>query len=46
VLTEEQKAAVETSERHVVVLAGAGSGKTHTIVERVMELIDRGVKPE
>ncbi len=43
--TKEQQAIIETNERHVVVMAGAGCGKTYTIVERVHELLARGVPP-
>lgn len=45
-LTEEQQAVIDTDERHAVVLAGPGSGKTATMVERALELVDRGVLPE
>ena len=45
-LTEEQLEAVETHERHCVVHAGAGSGKTLLITERASELVSRGVAPE
>ncbi len=38
-LTEQQKKAVETIDRHVLVSAGAGSGKTHVLVERYVELL-------
>lgn len=43
--TKEQQAIIETNERHVVVTAGAGCGKTYTIVERVHELLAGGVQP-
>ena len=29
-----------------VIMAGAGSGKTHTLMSRVAHLVDRGIKPE
>lgn len=44
-LTDQQKEIILSKERHSVVLAGAGSGKTFTIVERVHELLSRGVQP-
>lgn len=38
-LTEQQKHAVETIEKNVLVSAGAGSGKTHVLVERYIEIL-------
>lgn len=45
-LTEQQKQAVITTDKHVLVSAGAGSGKTHVLVERYLELLrnDAGLK--
>jgi len=43
-LTEEQRRAVE-ARGGVVVVAGAGTGKTRTLVHRYLELIDRGLTP-
>ncbi len=45
-LNDEQLKVVTDGEGHVLVLAGAGSGKTRTIVYRVARLIERGVNPE
>lgn len=42
-LTREQRAAVEWGEGPLMVLAGAGTGKTTVVVERVRYLLDRGV---
>lgn len=41
-LNQEQQAAVLAREKKVLVLAGAGSGKTRTLVERVAHLIEHG----
>lgn len=43
----EQKAVIESQEKHLLVVAGAGSGKTATMVERICDLImRRGAKPQ
>lgn len=44
-LNQEQKAAVMAPEANVLVLAGAGSGKTRTLIERVAWLIQNGASP-
>ncbi|MDX1776400.1 MAG: UvrD-helicase domain-containing protein, partial [Desulfobulbales bacterium] len=38
-LNEEQMAAVTASTRHIVVTAGPGTGKTHTLVARILRLL-------
>ncbi|MBA3855805.1 MAG: hypothetical protein C0507_02740 [Cyanobacteria bacterium PR.3.49] len=38
-LTEQQKAAVFSIDKNVLVSAGAGSGKTHVLVERYIEVL-------
>ena len=46
-LNPQQQKVVETTECPLLVIAGPGSGKTHTLVERVFHLIaDKGVKAE
>lgn len=44
-LNPEQLAAATATDRHVLVLAGAGTGKTRTIIARAHHLIHSGVQP-
>jgi DNA helicase II / ATP-dependent DNA helicase PcrA len=44
-LNERQKEAVEATDGPVIVLAGAGSGKTKTLITRVAHLVAKGVQP-
>jgi len=45
-LNENQKIAAEHEDKHILVLAGAGTGKTSTIIARVEYLIRKGVNPQ
>lgn len=44
-LNKQQLAAATYSAKHLLVLAGAGTGKTRTIIARALHLISTGVQP-
>ena len=44
-LNTAQKAAVESGHEPLLIIAGAGTGKTRTLTERIKHLIDIGVDP-
>lgn len=43
---EQQLKAIECNDKHIVVVAGAGAGKTHTMIHRIKRLVDGGAEPE
>ena len=45
-LDKEQKEIVYSKSRNIVVRAGAGSGKTRVLTERIKYLLQKGIKPE
>ncbi len=45
-LNEEQARAATFGDAPLLVIAGAGTGKTRTLIHRVAALVDRGVAPE
>ena len=45
-LNKEQKDVIDHKDGPVLVLAGPGTGKTMTIIERVEKLVDGGVDPK
>lgn len=46
ILNDSQFMGVTTTEGPVLLLAGAGSGKTHCLINRVSYLIEQGIAPE
>ncbi len=45
-LNPEQRGAVETDAPHALILAGPGTGKTHTLIAGIRALLDKGTPPE
>lgn len=45
-LNYEQQIAASTIEGNILVLAGPGSGKTHTLVYRIIHMLNSGINPQ
>ncbi|MEY2460731.1 MAG: ATP-dependent helicase UvrD/PcrA [Acidimicrobiaceae bacterium] len=45
-LTDQQRAAVDHPGGHLLIVAGAGTGKTTTLASRLAALVERGTAPE
>ena len=45
-LSKSQQAVINCKDRKILCLAGAGSGKTHTLLARISKLVEDGVDPE
>ena len=43
---KKQREAIETIDGTIMVLAGPGTGKTFTIIERIKYMIKEGIPPE
>ncbi|MES2471019.1 MAG: UvrD-helicase domain-containing protein [Patescibacteria group bacterium] len=44
-LNDRQKEAVSTTEGPLLILAGAGAGKTKTLTHRILHLVQKGIEP-
>ena len=44
-LNELQRQVVESEDKRLLVLAGAGSGKTHTLISKIISMVESGINP-
>ena len=45
-LNQSQNQAVEHRDSPLLIVAGPGSGKTRVIIERIVRLVNSGIKPD
>lgn len=45
-LSDEQVKIIESNEKHLAIIAGAGTGKTTVLTKKIVNLIERGIDPK